>query len=156
MRLRARFAYWCLRRMHAVAVLAFPRDFRLKFSRGMKDAFAEHCLQESRGGALRMLWHGMHANAESVSQGIGERVSRITGRHNAARRSGLTQINGGRRELVTWIVRDVRFAFRSFARTPVFSVTVLAIMTLGIGATTEVFTLVDSLLLRGLPFENSN
>jgi putative ABC transport system permease protein len=51
-------------------------------------------------------------------------------------------------------VRDVRFALRGFRRNPVFAVTVIATLALGIGATTAVFSVVDRILFRSLPYAN--
>ena len=50
------------------------------------------------------------------------------------------------------VVQDVRFAVRSLARRPVFALVGLLTLALGIGASTAVFTLVRSVLLRPLPF----
>jgi predicted permease len=49
------------------------------------------------------------------------------------------------------IARDLRFAIRSLKSRPVFSLTVIATLALGIGANAAIFTLVDALLLRPLP-----
>ena len=49
------------------------------------------------------------------------------------------------------LVRDLRYAVRSLASHPAFTLTVIATLALGIGANTAIFTLVDALLLRPLP-----
>jgi predicted permease len=49
------------------------------------------------------------------------------------------------------IVGDVRFGLRSLSRSPVFSVFAIFTIALGIGATTTVFTLVNTILLHPLP-----
>jgi predicted permease len=51
-------------------------------------------------------------------------------------------------------MRDLRYAFRSLARTPAFSVTAVLILSLSVGATTAVFTLLHALVLRPLPIRN--
>ena len=46
--------------------------------------------------------------------------------------------------------RDVRYAFRSFARHRGFTAVVLLTLALGIGANTAIFSLIDALMLRSL------
>ena len=50
------------------------------------------------------------------------------------------------------IAQNIRFAFRQLRKTPGFSVTVILTLALGIGATTAIFSLVEGILLRPLPF----
>ena len=66
---------------------------------------------------------------------------------------------GGRRpsgaEMIERVIQDVRFALRSFARKPGYALTAVAILGIGIGATTAIFTVVDHVLLRALPYPDS-
>jgi putative ABC transport system permease protein len=56
---------------------------------------------------------------------------------------------------IGWIERvtqDLRFAFRMIHRNAGFAATAIATLALGIGATTEVFTVVNGVLIRPLPY----
>jgi hypothetical protein len=53
---------------------------------------------------------------------------------------------------VETLTQDIRYALRGFARNPAFKLTAVAAIALGIGATTAVFSVVDRILFRSLPF----
>jgi putative ABC transport system permease protein len=54
------------------------------------------------------------------------------------------------------VAQDVRYALRGFRRNPVFTITVIVTLALGIGATTAVFSVVDRILFRSLPYAHDD
>ncbi len=58
------------------------------------------------------------------------------------------------RERARELRQDVRYAFRVYARRPLVTLLAFAALTLAIGATTGVFSVVNALLLRSLPFRS--
>jgi len=52
-------------------------------------------------------------------------------------------------------IGDIRYAFRVLRRAPSFALAVITVFALGIGANTAIFTIVNTVLLRPLPFADS-
>jgi len=119
----------------------------------------------------RRLWGGAAAREEfeaELESHIEMHVEDAMGRgltYEEARREALIKLGGAEQTrqavreratlpLVESLWRDVRYALRGFRRNPVFAVTVIVTLGLGIGATTAVFSVVDRILFRSLPYAN--
>ncbi|HMG87673.1 MAG TPA: ABC transporter permease [Terracidiphilus sp.] len=95
---------------------------------------------------------------EAVQSGLNE---------SEARRRALLSLGGAEqarqayrdRATLPWlesVLRDVRYALRGFRRNPLFAITAILTLALGIGTTVAVFSVVDRILFRPLPYAHDD
>ncbi len=116
----------------------------------MGDLEEEYLNHRARRGAVNSyFWYWRHALGSIIAQTKSARASRS---HAAAPRPAQRRTAG---MFVSGLAGDAKFALRSLRQNPMFSIVAIGTLTLGIGANTAIFTVVDSVVLRQLPYEDA-
>jgi putative ABC transport system permease protein len=118
---------------------AWPRVHRERYGAEMEEAFLALLRMDTerhgRIGAARC-WLG--AAVDAASRGLTSRVSMTT--------------TGG--DMMGSMVSDIRFALRALGRRPVFALTAVLTIAIGIGANAAIFTVVNGFMVKPLPYED--
>jgi putative ABC transport system permease protein len=119
---------------------AYPAGFREAHARDMEQWFVARLSRARDPGAVLALWK--HVIADTAANAIALRRQPTV-------RDSMPVYAGGFEML--W--QDVRYAFRHLVRSPGFAIGAVLLLAIGIGANIAVFTVVDRVLIRPMPFE---
>lgn len=123
--------------MYRLLLRAFPREFRRQFGTDMTALFAERRRDARRAGAGQYLAFWSRTLIDITRHGVAERRAMKRKRGESPMRS---------------FFQDMRFALRLFRRRPGLSATAVMTLALGIGVNVAMFSVINGVLLRDLPF----
>ncbi len=134
--------------IYRAALHAYPSDFKDRYQSEILAAFSDAIVFEQRRRGRLSSW-GLLGRfvVQAVQGGVSERLGRQGGskKTNERRKAkGNTMLRS--------LIQDIHYALRTLRKMPGFAFTVIVVMATGIGATTTIYSVVDRVLLRDLPY----
>ena len=126
-------------------VRLYPREYRERHATELVNAM-HACVDRERQRGVNNCLTTARLVLDAVS-------ASILVRRDLRRSHRLLHISPGD-SLMQCILYDLRYSMRAIARAPLFSLLVIVTLALAIGANTAIFSVVNGVLLRSLPFEN--
>ena len=132
--------------MYRLLLYCFPRAFRRRFGEDRAAVFEDRRRAAARRGKVDLARLWSRTVVDGVRHGLAER------RLENTRRQG----RGALERSMQTIWQDLRNAFRSLARQPLFAVLAAGMLAVGLFFNITLFAVVDAAILRPLPFRNAD
>ena len=141
-------------RLLGILIGLFPPSFRRSVGAALLDSLRDSCHEEwERRRWLGLLRFWLRTALELSRDAMLEWLDYGRQRWQRANRRSSAELYR-RRDTMGAILQDIHFAFRSFLKKPLFYGSAIITLGLGVGATTTIFSVVDGVLLRPLPYDS--
>jgi predicted permease len=114
--------------------------------------------QLDREMEVELAQHLESLEAEHRARGLSAEAARLAARRDFGAVTRAQEAHREQRGLppLETLARDVRLSLRSMRRTPVVTVAVLATLAVGIGANTAIFSVINGVLIKPLPYPGAD
>lgn len=142
-------------RLLRLVLLFYSSHFRARFAEEFIQTFRDGCGQAASTGFGAWSSMMLRELAGAVRGAVSEwRLQRLH-RRRAALAVGSKKSPQWRSGMFESLLQDLRIAFRTLTRTPLFSAVVVVTISLGIGANTAIFSVLNGVLLEPMPYPDS-
>ncbi|MFI5227472.1 MAG: ABC transporter permease [Gemmatimonadales bacterium] len=122
-------------RAYALLLALYPADFRARYGRAIRDFHRDRvATARAAGESMLALW--INITIDTIQSAAAERARLL------ATRDGI----------MSTLEQDLRYAARGLVRRPAFTAMVVATIALGVGANAAIFSVVNGILIRPLPY----